>query len=112
MSYEYGNCDHHFSEREALCEDWRQQEKAFICPNCKTCLERPDSLRNNWRQLGIFLLAFVIISALLQYFVQGITLQVNLLILVLFVLASSAQAIRASSKNIYVKAKPYAKKNM
>lgn len=107
MNYQCGNCEHHFSEREALCDDWRVEEKAFICPACKSSLQRPDAFKNNWKTLGAWFLVYVAISSALQYFFQGLSLQLNIIILVLLVLAGTVQAFRSKSKSRYVKAIPY-----
>jgi hypothetical protein len=36
MSTKCLECEHEFSLHEALCEDWRDPEKSFVCPNCGT----------------------------------------------------------------------------
>lgn len=35
-------CGLGFGEREALCEDWSDPERSFICPGCGTYLLRAD----------------------------------------------------------------------
>ena len=72
MKFQCCQCKHLFDESEALCEDWSNPERSFICPACETCLIREDSdtvislHRNNLSQqrkryliLGIVLIALV-----------------------------------------------------
>ncbi len=33
-------CGNRFSDREALCEDWRDPERSFACPSCNTYFYR------------------------------------------------------------------------
>ncbi len=47
MSTKCIECGHKFSLREALCEDWRDPEKSFGCPNCKTFFKK--ELRPQYR---------------------------------------------------------------
>lgn len=35
-------CSRLFGEREALCEDWSDPSKSFICPGCGSYLQRAD----------------------------------------------------------------------
>ncbi|HSG89961.1 MAG TPA: hypothetical protein VLA56_12170 [Pseudomonadales bacterium] len=36
-------CGRRFGEQEALCEDWSDPEKSFICPGCGSYLRRADT---------------------------------------------------------------------
>ena len=35
MSYECPKCHHKFNYQSVHCENWRDKEKSFGCPNCK-----------------------------------------------------------------------------
>jgi hypothetical protein len=35
MSYECPKCRHQFNDQTVYCENWREKEKCFGCPNCK-----------------------------------------------------------------------------
>jgi hypothetical protein len=35
-------CGHKFSDHEALCDDWRDPEKALGCPRCETFFVRVE----------------------------------------------------------------------
>ncbi len=39
MIYQCINCHHNFNKRDAICEDWRDPERKFICPKCQTRLK-------------------------------------------------------------------------
>ena len=36
--YKCAECSEVFSDREAICEDWRDEEKSLICPKCHSYL--------------------------------------------------------------------------
>ena len=37
---ECGNCEHQFYRKDALCENWRDPKRKFICPACKKGLKQ------------------------------------------------------------------------
>ncbi len=41
MKFQCSECKAVFTEREALCENWRLPEKSFGCPSCKRFLRDP-----------------------------------------------------------------------
>ncbi|WP_020209991.1 hypothetical protein [Gilvimarinus chinensis] len=41
MKFQCAKCSHIFTERTAICEDWRIKEKSFGCPSCKIFLRDP-----------------------------------------------------------------------
>jgi hypothetical protein len=43
MKFQCCSCNDTFDEKDALCEDWSNPERSFICPHCETCLIREDS---------------------------------------------------------------------
>lgn len=36
MQYQCTECNHHFDDQSAYCEDWSKPEKSFGCPHCKS----------------------------------------------------------------------------
>ena len=50
-----GNCTHTFTEREALCEDWRDHKKSLVCPKCKYCLAIPENPKNKLVVIALFI---------------------------------------------------------
>lgn len=36
MQYQCTECNHHFDDQTAYCEDWSKPEKSFGCPSCKS----------------------------------------------------------------------------
>lgn len=55
--YRCCSCAHIFSQRQAICEDWRVPEKALICPECKSYLAVDLSKGEKWI-LGLGVLCF------------------------------------------------------
>lgn len=41
MKFQCAKCSHVFTASEADCDNWREPERAFICPSCATPLVNP-----------------------------------------------------------------------
>src|SRR5690606_5160183 len=42
--YKCSECHTKFTDHEAYCENWREPDKKFGCPGCKTMFRKKDSL--------------------------------------------------------------------
>lgn len=63
MEYICAGCSQTFTDKEAICEDWRDKKKAFICPNCNAYLGRGNKTREKLTYIfgGISLVVLVIV---------------------------------------------------
>jgi F0F1-type ATP synthase assembly protein I len=68
------NCQHKFSLQDALCEDWRDENKKLDCPSCKRFLrarkdlqrymeQPPNRLRRNIIALAVGLIIGIVIKS-------------------------------------------------
>ena len=46
-------CGHKFSNKDALCHDWQEPDKAFGCPNCHTFYVKEDGKLADYTRSGI-----------------------------------------------------------
>lgn len=51
--YQCPNCDTEFDSSSAYCEDWREKDRSFACPNCKTFYRVILTKRQNWPTLFV-----------------------------------------------------------
>ena len=100
MSYQCGSCGHLFTEREALCEDWRKKERCFICPNCNLYLEQPNA-GNSWKSLLLLLGIMVVATFVIQAVLDVMPAETRLYVAAVIFLASVIAGVWA-----FVRAKP------
>ncbi len=50
MKYQCAHCQAIFDDADALCENWEDPNRNFICPRCKNYLRRGEPAKPNWRQ--------------------------------------------------------------
>ncbi len=61
-------CNYIFSDDEAVCEDWRDKEKSFICPQCNTSLGKRNETREKVTYIFLGLsLTILLISMLMGW---------------------------------------------
>jgi hypothetical protein len=57
-------CNHSFDAKTAKCEDWRVEEKSFICPNCDVYLAKANTKNQDLKNIAVR-------SGISAYFIAG-----------------------------------------
>jgi hypothetical protein len=79
MSYQCTNCDHVFSGRNAVCDDWHDKEKCFGCPACGTFLNLAAHSRRGWKYWLFFSTIVLAGNFALGAFLRSLSANVQIL---------------------------------
>ncbi|MFT6909934.1 MAG: NAD-dependent SIR2 family protein deacetylase [Oleiphilaceae bacterium] len=95
MRFRCAKCEHVFTDREVICEDWNIPEKAFGCPSCNAFLRDPrkqptgvlllKQLKNSAIAMFVVFLVFGTIWKIDEYFgVPSVYMYLGLLPIILW----------------------------
>ena len=71
MTYTCPKCTEQFSDRTAYCENWRNKEKRFGCPHCKTFYIRKFIRSTIHTKILIAVLTSILLTAILFSLLMG-----------------------------------------
>lgn len=102
--YECPKCHHKFNDQSVYCEDWRDKEKCFGCPNCKLFFSKLLVGKMDWVQF-VRAFAWSALVYVLLFMVLPEVWWANTLMLFIPILIFSLLAVRAN-RNIKLKLTP------
>ena len=97
MSYECPMCRHQFNDQTVYCENWREKDKCFGCPDCKQFFYKVHVGKVKYMDYAIAFFISMLVSVILFFLLPNTWLgrSINMLLPVIIV---SVLTVRISRK--------------